>query len=213
VACEAIRLLLNLYHRLCPVARYEEIGGLKLKVFPGVFDPKHTISAGLLMESGFSVQGLVVDVGSGSGVLSLALARHADEVISIDIDYKALQNVMENAKLYGLSDKIHVVAADIGSFHLSCKCDAVVSNPPYLPLKPVTEIDKLWCAGEGLEIVRSIITFASKYLKEKGLLKFTSSSLSLQWVKYFLEKNKFSWSITAMKRTPLDTIYVIEARR
>jgi len=211
IACEIIRLVLNLYHKIHLTPKLEAIDGVKLKINPKVFKPKYTLSTELLLKNSFKPCDLAVEVGAGSGALTISLAKNSNEVVSIDIDVNSSRNALENVKLHNLLSKVHVVVADVRFFHLNKKCDLIISNPPYLPLNPITKIDRLWCAGADLSVLKGLVSFAFENLRNGGILKFTCSSLSFQWVKLFLEKNKFTWSITATKQTPLDTILVIEA--
>ncbi len=74
-----------------------------------------------------------VDVGCGSGVIAVSLAKYLKscEVWAIDINPAAVELTSENAKKHGVSQRVHV-----GKYGFEpLNPDVVVSNPPYLTVK------------------------------------------------------------------------------
>lgn len=75
----------------------------------------------------------IVEVGVGSGIISILLALHLPNArfIAVDISPKALAVSRRNIETFGLSDRIELREGDL----LSCideKIDLLVSNPPYI---------------------------------------------------------------------------------
>lgn len=80
-----------------------------------------------------------LDVGTGTGVLALLLARGGAHVTATDLSPAAAACARENATRLGLADRIEVVETDLfgeGRF------DVVVCNPPWLPHEAVTPLDR-----------------------------------------------------------------------
>lgn len=78
---------------------------------------------------------VVVDVGTGTGAIVLALAREFPNAayLGTDISADAIALAKENAALCGLSDKVHLVVADgMDDFDEPESVDVIVSNPPYI---------------------------------------------------------------------------------
>jgi len=77
----------------------------------------------------------ILDIGSGSGCIAIALAdRHPDaEVISIDIDAGAISIAEKNAKSHNLENVqfklLDILSADLSSIGTF---DIIISNPPYI---------------------------------------------------------------------------------
>ena len=74
-----------------------------------------------------------VEVGAGSGIISILLALHLPNArfIAVDISPRALEVARRNIEAYGLSDRIELREGDL----LSCvseTIDFLVSNPPYI---------------------------------------------------------------------------------
>lgn len=125
----------------------------------------------------------VADVGTGSGIIAVCLAKHlpGSRVTAIDISPAALAVAQENAKQHGVTDRIEFVESDLfaavagdGLF------DFVVSNPPYVT---TAELEKLapdvrkfephaaLLAGpKGTEVIERLIPQAAERLRPGGHL-------------------------------------------
>ena len=73
----------------------------------------------------------VLDIGTGSGCISIALAKHSKATISaIDISEMALKVAKENAAINKV--KIDFIQQDVLQTHSLQKVDVIISNPPYV---------------------------------------------------------------------------------
>ena len=73
----------------------------------------------------------VLDIGTGSGCISIALAKHSKATISaIDISEMALKVAKENAAINEV--KIDFIQQDVLQTHSLQKVDVIISNPPYV---------------------------------------------------------------------------------
>ena len=83
-----------------------------------------------------------LDLGSGSGVIAVILARELGaEVIALDISRAALEVAAKNCRRHGVSAQVHLVRGDMGS----CFCpdepfSLIVSNPPYIRQKEICTV-------------------------------------------------------------------------
>jgi predicted RNA methylase len=119
-----------------------DVPGLQGTLVPrfGVFSPTRHAYLGLL--DPVDPTGLhVLDVGSGTGVLGLALLqRGSARVTATDIDPRAVSCTRDNARRLGLDDRLEAVQADL--FPPGLTADLVVFNPPWLPEAPRTRLDR-----------------------------------------------------------------------
>lgn len=146
----------------------------------------------------------ILDIGTGSGCIAVALAKHFPEaeVFALDISDKALDVARRNA-MKNQAD-VHFFQHDIlkDEPFTSLTFDCIVSNPPYITLKEKTAIAKnvldyephqaLFVPNENplLFYVR-IADFACKHLKEAGSLYFETNSSYGQESARMLESRKF----------------------
>ena len=125
--------------------------GLTVDVPIGVFHPGLFFSSGLLateIERCRLVGCSVLDVGCGSGVLSLVAARAGAVVTAIDINAEAVSVTVSNAAANGLT--IEVVRSDLFAELDGRRFDLVVVNPPYFAKDPVDDAERAWFAGADL---------------------------------------------------------------
>jgi len=76
----------------------------------------------------------VVDVGTGTGAIALALAARlpAARVTAVDLSSGALALAAENAALNGLADQVELLQGDLLAPVAGRRFDLVASNPPYV---------------------------------------------------------------------------------
>ena len=168
------------------ITGHQEFWGLDLVVNPSVLIPRpeteHAVETALELMRGMDGPH-IVDVGTGSGCIALALAVEFPQanIEAVDISSEALEVATSNAKRLGI-EGIHFAQSDLlGIFlHAGHVFDLVISNPPYVG---EIEADKLQvevrqyephCAlfgGEhGLDIYRRLIPQAAAVLKSGGAL-------------------------------------------
>ena len=168
------------------ITGHQEFWGLDLLVTPAVLVPRreteHAVEAALeLLREIKSPR--VIDVGTGSGCIALALASELPgaSLNAVDISNDALEVARKNAKRLNLLDRVAFSQSDLlGSYLNGAPAfDMVVSNPPYVGN---SEADKLQvevrehephCAlfgggVEGLDIYRRLIPQAARVLKPGG---------------------------------------------
>lgn len=126
----------------------------------------------------------ILELGTGSGAISLAIAKELPEVkiYAVDKSKQALEVAQKNAKNLTLNS-IHFIESDwfsyFDSFSKASLLDVIVSNPPYLcPNDPhlITEdirfepVEALVSYPDGLGAIRHIIHQGFYYLKAGGAL-------------------------------------------
>jgi release factor glutamine methyltransferase len=121
----------------------------------------------------------IVDVGTGSGAIAVALAHALPEasVEAVDLSEAALEVAKENAAANGVAVTFRLGDLLAG---VEAGVDVVVSNPPYIPsgdretMHPqVTSFEPsgaLFAGTDGLEIYRRLIPQAREVLRPGGLL-------------------------------------------
>ena len=74
----------------------------------------------------------ILDVGTGTGLISLMLAQRSEaHIMAVDIDEDAVKQAEENVKNSPWPDRIEVEHHDICHFDSDIRYDVIVSNPPY----------------------------------------------------------------------------------
>jgi release factor glutamine methyltransferase len=155
---------------------------LDIQVGPGVLVPRP--ESELLVEAVLQhIKNLpqpvsVVDLGAGSGALSLAIATEApgSRVIAVEKSPEALVWLKKNVSV--ISENVRVVEGDVADVLPGIKCDVVIANPPYIPQRQQLPRDveafephvALFGGPTGLEIPQLFINAAARLLKPQGVL-------------------------------------------
>lgn len=109
---------------------------IKLIAAPGVYPPSDD---SLLLAESVQPRGRVLEIGTGSGVVAIHLAKQGHKVVATDINPEAIANARENSRLNGVEDRVEVVRTDLMD-GIKGPFDTVVFNPPYLPSRPLGEL-------------------------------------------------------------------------
>ncbi len=124
----------------------------------------------------------VIDVGTGSGAIAIALSKEEKNlrVCASDISEAAIEVAKQNAQA-NEADVSFIVGDMLQPFiEKGIRCDILVSNPPYIPIHEQMEhsvVDyephvALFGGEDGLKFYREIFANAHKVLKEKAFLAF-----------------------------------------
>lgn len=110
-----------------------------------------------------------LDLGTGSGILSLGAARHSEKVIATDLTSRAVTFAQFNARLNGI-DNVEVLRGDCFAPVAGQRFDLILSNPPFF-ITPKT--DYLFCENsmelDGL--CRRLVKEAPDHLYEGGYMQ------------------------------------------
>ena len=121
---------------------------------------------------------LAVDVGSGTGIISLIMAEKGMRVIAIDVDLNSAKCTWNNAKRNKLDHLVDVICCNlIEPLRTSAKFDIIVSNPPYLPGNWRKEPD-IYGGIRGVEMIEELISQARPFIDKRARLYLVISSIS-----------------------------------
>ena len=75
----------------------------------------------------------ILDIGSGTGLISLMMAQRYPEaqVVGIDLDAEACAGARENVAASPFADRVNIVDCRLQDYESVEKFDAIVSNPPF----------------------------------------------------------------------------------
>ena len=162
-----------------------EFYGLPFCVTPDVLIPRpeteHLVERAIELAAQF-VSPRIIDVGTGSGAIAVALARElpSARITAVDLSESALGTAKTNAKRNGADDRIRFLQGDLLAPAERERFDMVVSNPPYVASAEretlaieVREHEPpvaLFAGADGLAVYRRLIPAAHAALVPGGYL-------------------------------------------
>lgn len=200
----------------------QEFWGMEFEVSPDVLIPRpeteHLIETALdrlavrevragrparLTGDGISI----VDIGTGSGCIAMALAKElpAAAIYATDISAKALEVARRNAARLGYAARIGFIECNLLDFvslpgapsEPPLRFDLIISNPPYISRREATSLPvevrehepafALYGGEEGYELYGVLIPEAARHLKPGGLLVLELGHDSLPAVRPLLD--------------------------
>ena len=206
-----------------------EFFSLSFRVTDDVLIPRpeteHLVVAAIDLAKQQADTPLVCDVGTGSGVIAVCLARQVPQcqVSAIDISPAALEIARENAAAHNVADRIEFSQGDLlTELPPAPTFDLILSNPPYVADGEADQMaaetrrfeprQALFAGPAGTEVIERLIPQAAERLKPGGHLLIEISPMIHDRARGIMERDE--------RLVPLDSIKdlaghmrVIQARR
>ncbi|WP_297475366.1 HemK2/MTQ2 family protein methyltransferase [Thermococcus sp.] len=185
--------------------------GLEIKLHPQVYEPAEDtflLAENLAVEEG----DVALDVGTGTGLIALLMARKASYVLGVDLNPIAVELARENALLNGIRN-VEFRLSDLFE-NVSGKFDVVTFNAPYLPGEPEEPIDLALVGGKtGREVLDRFIMGVPDYLKPGGTVQIVQSSITgVEETLGRLEKAGLTAKVAAKRHVFFEDIVLINAQ-
>jgi release factor glutamine methyltransferase len=165
----------------------------------------------------------ILDIGTGSGAIAIALAKEMPyaKVVATDISPAAVNLAQKNAAALGLKEKIDFRQGNLfepvdGIF------DIIVCNPPYISAREYEKLpvgvkdyeprEALWAGKSGLEFYEKLIYQAAGFVQKNGWLLLEIGAKQESGVRGIMEASSCYDSIE-MRRDYAGLPRVIKARR
>jgi len=183
---------------------FREFYGLPLKVTPATLIPRpdtETLVEAAFQKISVNVGWDILDLGTGTGAVALAIAKHRPtcNLIGLDASVEALAVAIENAQRLDLTN-VRFIKSNWFSDLAAERFNLIVSNPPYIAEGDchLTQGDlrfeprsALVSGVDGLDDIRRIIQDAPNYLKPNGWLMLEHGYDQAQSVASLLKEHGF----------------------
>lgn len=166
------------------ITGHQEFWGLDFVVSPAVLIPRpeteHLVEVVLELARDVA-QPKIVDVGTGSGCIALALAHElkSADVYAVDVSADALKLARANAARLQLDQRVRFVESNVLEALAGARdFDFVVSNPPYVGFDEADKVQKsvrdfeprvaVFAGEQGLDVIAPLVQQAYRALKPNG---------------------------------------------
>jgi tRNA1Val (adenine37-N6)-methyltransferase len=112
----------------------------------------------------------VLDIGTGTGLLSLIIAQKNDvDIDAVEIEREAALQAKENVEASPWKNRIHVFNEDILCFSAHKKYDCIISNPPFYENELTSEVQEKNTAHHIRQLkISQVLQIIKTNLKEEG---------------------------------------------
>jgi release factor glutamine methyltransferase len=198
---------LNLYYSKPRNFTYDAI---TIKVHPDVFPPQLTFSTKILLDfiNGLDLENKTfLELGCGSGIISLLAAKKKALVTASDINQTALNFLETNAFRNDL--KLNVIYSDLFQNIDYTAFNYIIINPPYYSKVPKNVKEQAWFCGENFEYFESLfIQLPNHLMTNTNCFIILSQDCDIEKIKAIALKNAIAFGLILEKKELVETNYI-----
>ena len=188
---------------------YKEI---KLLIHPDVFHPAFFFSTKNLLKyiSHLNVkQKTFLELGAGSGLISIWAAKSGANVTATDINPVAVEYLKKNSEKNKVC--LNIVHSDLFK-NIPHQCfDIIAINPPFYKRNPKTNKDYAWYCGENGEYFHSMFDSLTNYMHSHTImLMILSSDCDLEMIRAIAFKNEFNLNCVFRKKNFIEENFIFK---
>jgi release factor glutamine methyltransferase len=186
--------------------------GITVEVPPKVFHPGFFSSTKLLLRylEHEPLEGKsFLELGAGSGLISICAAKRGADVVASDISWSAIRCVESNAGTNRVM--VEVIHSDLFLNLPLRNFDFIVINPPYYKQKAVTEWDRAWNCGEKGEYFEELFRDLRHFMHSGSkVLMVLCDGCDLEMISEMANDNSFEMICVHTSKTLLERNFIFQ---
>ena len=207
IVAHTYKPLLTRYLSKTRTYRYK---GIILDIAPEVFHPGFFFSTKFLLQYICNIdlqEKNFLELGCGSGLISIAAAKLGAKVTATDINPIAIDFLKHNATANNAG--MDIFHSDLFKSLPKKKFDVIVINPPYYKNDPITPKDFAWSCGKNGEYFSGLFNSLHEYIDENTqILMVLSDSCDMEMIQKFASKNGFGFHCRESKRNIMEENFI-----
>jgi release factor glutamine methyltransferase len=189
--------------------------GVQLLIPPEVFHPAFFFSTKYLLRyiSGLPLQqSSFLELGAGSGLISIFVAGKGSNVMATDINPVAVEYLEKNGRANNV--KMEVIHSDLFEQIPSRTFDIIAINPPYYKKQPQTFAEHAWYCGENGEYFDRLFHSLPDYMHRQSTVLMTlSDGCDETMIRNLAIKNGCRLNRVHSKQNLMEEIYIFKIER
>jgi release factor glutamine methyltransferase len=186
--------------------------GITLEVPPQVFHPGFFFSTKLLLRyiaKEYLNEKNILELGAGSGLLSIYAAKRGANVTATDINPVAIKCIEKSAEENSV--EIKTFLSDVFEAIPQQSFDFILINPPYYKKKPTSHLDYAWYCGENGEYFQRVFKDLKNYIHDRSnVLMILCDGCDLQMIEKLSMENGFSLKCVHVKENMIERNYIFK---
>ena len=189
--------------------RYRDI---QLQIPSTVFHPGFFFSTKLLLgqiKKLWLKDKRFLELGAGSGLISISAARHGADVTATDINPDAIECIRKNSRANNVM--INIIESDLFEKLPVQNFDIIAINPPYYKKRPVSYADHAWCCGENGEYFEKLFQGLKNYIYPKTIvLMVLCEGCDINMVNVMAEQNGYAMNCIFTRQNLLEKNFIYQ---
>jgi len=186
-----------------------------LEVRPEVFHPGFFFSTKFLLKylSRLSLANKsFLELGAGSGLLSVYAAQKGARVVATDINPIAVAGLKKNKRMNDV--ELDIIESNLFEKIPQQSFDVIAVNPPYYKKNPASAKDYAWYCGENGEFFQTFFAGLSNYVHPTSqVLMVVCDGCDRKMIKQMASKNSFHLHCVATQKNLLEKNFIYSVRK
>lgn len=191
------RILFKIFYPLSKIYLSKErsytYNDITVKVLAGIFHPGLFFSTKILLNYIGTLDlknKSLLELGAGTGLISIFVARQNAKVTASDINPTATKNIKLNAEKNNV--KLKIIQSDLFDNIPQQSFDFIIINPPYFPRDPNNENEQAWFCGSDFQYFKNLFKQIGNYISiSTNTIMILSEDCEIEMIKSIAEENGF----------------------